>query len=998
MSNNETAALPLQALYELHTAAPAGREGMPAFAAELAKRLAQGRDAEVADFLRDSSSLCQERLHQLPGEHAPWQRDHALWLALARISLPLGQFYGGNSGVPRRSAELTAELTALARAWLDDWGSRTHQPWRLRDGYDLVLRQVFGVLGHEGMSSAEITGLLRWARELSAKAGIAPGAQYYCHWQHLLHQLPEPELLAMAIEDGGGQLSRDIVQRQLPLQRTRPAAQRWALWRDFFAQFPAVLDQLRLPEPVLIASRWETADAARRDLLAQDLFKALCFASDDDWPHDRVLVERMLQTDAAPLVAWFKQLGHLAINPVVAQRLWDARWPALLPLLLPACADGCKHESDRAGYAAVAETLLADRPGDLARLAAGPLTHLLPALRVDTLQRLLPQLGKAASSSASKGLRAALAQALSALPVDAPQAAGWLAKPNKNLVLAYRDVLVAHPDPASGSLLSALLSGGLLDVAEQGPVQARLKDLGAAAPVADAARPPAGEAAPAGSDGAGSLAELEAQAASLQRLSPAIAALDQPALLDLLAPLSAQAARALLHLAATSPQELPALAHQLLAQASAENRARLALALVQHWVAADGAPESRWVLKLLSGAADDRIVDVLSSAALAWHKTRKERAVVALQQLGRLDTVYALSCVQALATGKTLKPSVLAAAQAVLAEAATRRGMALADLSDELTPDFDLGRGVQLQVGAQTYDVLLQGDLSLRLRTPAGKLVRSLPALADEGLRAEWEAAAARLKTLSKGIKAVLQQQAPRLQSCLMLGRHWPLDTWRRLFLEHPLLRVVAQGLVWRVEPAAGQPFSLRIAEDLSLVDAQSDAVQLPAEGRIALWHPAQATEQERAQWRECLADYGLKALVEQVDAPADLPLASQWQQELLQPLAPIRLTQQALDGLAGPWRFHAGPVCDGPGIYLHLRDFAVQRWRVELLHSAAMPYYEPGHEIDIEGFALRDMAADRLLPPAEWPLPLQASLCAMLQALASRAAGAAAAAAAAQV
>jgi hypothetical protein len=415
-------------------------------------------------------------------------------------------------------------------------------------------------------------------------------------------------------------------------------------------------------------------------------------------------------------------------------------------------------------------------------------------------------------------------------------------------------------------------------------------------------------------------------------------------------------------------------------------------------VAADGAPESRWVLKLLPGAADDRIVDVLSSAALAWHKTRKERAVVALQQLGRLDTVYALSCVQALATGKTLKPSVLAAAQAVLAEAATRRGMALADLSDELTPDFDLGRGVQLQVGAQTYDVLLQGDLSLRLRTPSGKLVRSLPALADEGLRTEWEAAAARLKTLSKGIKAVLQQQAPRLQSCLMLGRHWPLDTWRRLFLEHPLLRVVAQGLVWRVEPAAGQPFSLRIAEDLSLVDAQSDAVQLPAEGRIALWHPAQATEQERAQWRECLADYGLKALVEQVDAPADLPLASQWQQELLQPLAPIRLTQQALDGLAGPWRFHAGPVCDGPGIYLHLRDFAVQRWRVELLHSAAMPYYEPGHEIDIEGFALRDMAADRLLPPAEWPLPLQASLCAMLQALASRAAGAAAATASAQV
>jgi hypothetical protein len=201
---------------------------------------------------------------------------------------------------------------------------------------------------------------------------------------------------------------------------------------------------------------------------------------------------------------------------------------------------------------------------------------------------------------------------------------------------------------------------------------------------------------------------------------------------------------------------------------------------------------------------------------------------------------------------------------------------------------------------------------------------------------------------------------------------------------------VVAQGLVWRVEPAEGQPFSLRIAEDLSLVDAESDVVQLPTEARIALWHPAQATEQERAQWRKCLADYGLKALIEQVDAPAALPLARQWQQELLQPVAPIRLTQQALEGLSGQWRFYAGPVCDGPGIYQHLRDFAVQRWRVELHHSAAMPYYQPGHEIDIEGFALRDMADDVWLPPAAWPLPLQASLCGMLQSLAARSAGAA--------
>jgi DNA-binding transcriptional LysR family regulator len=104
-----------------------------------------------------------------------------------------------------------------------------------------------------------------------------------------------------------------------------------------------------------------------------------------------------------------------------------------------------------------------------------------------------------------------------------------------------------------------------------------------------------------------------------------------------------------------------------------------------------------------------------------------------------------------------------------------------------------------LALADEVQSEMRPGDSQLRgLRTPAGKLVRSLPALADEALRPQWEAAAARLKTLAKGIKAVLQQQAPRLQSCLMLGRHWPLDTWRRLFLEHPLLRVVAQVQVWK--------------------------------------------------------------------------------------------------------------------------------------------------------------------------------------------------------
>jgi hypothetical protein len=984
MNHNDSGALGLQALYEQCTGPQAAEQGLPAFARELAQRLQQGRTDEVADFLRDSSTLCQERLDRLPAEHAPWQRDPQLWLALARISIPLGQLYAAEGGRPLRSEALSAELQALAQAWLQDWAGRSHQPWRLRDGYDFVLRRIFGLLGHEGMSGRDVQDLLRWALQLRAQAGIDATAAYYCNWNWLLARLSEDELLELACEDGGGQLSRDIVQRQLPLQRQLPADRRWVAWLDFFARWPAVFDQLKLPEPVLIAQRWPQADAACRQMLAERLFDALRFAEPGEWPHNQAIMAGLLQDDAVPLVAWLKKLGHLALKPEAARQLWSAQWPELLPLLLPVCAGGCEYASDRDAYAALAETILAERPADLARLSATQLAHLLPVLQAHTLQRLLPQLAKAASASAGKGLRAALAQALAAVPLPALQDAGWLARPAKNLVLAWRDVLIAHPDPAAAGALATLLADGLLDVAEQGPAQARLQALG----WTDRAEAGQGSGAAARQQPAAApdLACLESQAAQLQRLSPAIAPLDRAELLQCLEPLSPHAARCLLHLAATSPQQLPDLACQLLAQAGTDQRARLALALVEHWIAQDGDPASRWVLQLLPGAADDRCVEPLAAAALAWHKARKERAVVALQQLGRLDTVHALSRVQALATGRLLKPSVQAATESVLAEAAARRGMALEDLADTLTPDFGLGQGLTLAVGPQTYRVQLQGDLGLRVVNDQGRASKSLPAVKDPALQADREAAMARLKTLAQGVKAVVRQQAPRLQDCLMLGRSWPAPAWRRLFLEHPLLRILAQGLVWRVESGGGPVLSLRIAEDFSLIDADSDAVVLPDTARVALWHPAQATAGEHLQWRQCLQDHGLTPLIDQMGAPAELPAPGQWRDGLLQPARALRLEQSSLESLAHAWQLHPGPVEDGPGIYLHLRDFQVPPWRLQLRHGAAMPFHLAGHEVDIEGFALFDRDTGQPLAPDRWPLPLQATLQARLQRLAGRA------------
>ncbi|MCB1805860.1 MAG: DUF4132 domain-containing protein, partial [Candidatus Competibacteraceae bacterium] len=81
--------------------------------------------------------------------------------------------------------------------------------------------------------------------------------------------------------------------------------------------------------------------------------------------------------------------------------------------------------------------------------------------------------------------------------------------------------------------------------------------------------------------------------------------------------------------------------------------------------------------------------------------------------------------------------------------------------------------------------------------------------------------AESRFKFLRSSLKKVAKQQANRLREALICGRSWPYARWRVLFLEHPLLSILGQGLIWQRYDADGKAqASFRISEDRSLIDA----------------------------------------------------------------------------------------------------------------------------------------------------------------------------------
>lgn len=979
MSTTDLHASPLSDLYDqLH-------EGLSeeAFAAELDARLHDGRADEVRSFVRDCEERCLHILGRLDGSHAPWSLDSERWLAFARLTVPRGHVLSGRSE-KLTNAHVAAEVRVLAEQWLAHARAADLPAYK---GAGLVLGSLLPWISHAGMPYDEVTATLDWALALREEAGFRRNHEYHAAWKPLVAQLNDADLLRYAAV--GGKLFDDVLDHYRNERQPRqPKGQGWKDWLPFFAEHPQLFDKSYLDDPDLIGQRWASAGAPRREELAALLLSQLTYSQRADRTRALQLLDRLVAEDPAPFAKQLRENGRYQISLALAMHVMKQGDATLLPLLLPAMAQRCDREDELRRYRSVIRELVARRPDDLAAVPVKDLVNVLPVLDTASLKAALPALTAIITGSSAKGLRAAMAGLAAHIPPASMLEAGWLNKPPKNLLLTCRDVLLVHPDPAAGPLLAQLLAGGKLDAASASSVQQRLNQLGLAGQGAPASEESQVDTASPASAAGGM--DLETQLASIKRLSAAIKPFDTPELLALCAPLSEHAARVLLHVSAIAEGGLPPLAGELLARIPADHRACLALALVQQWIASEGEPRQRWALRLLPGHADDRVVDVLVAAVQAWNRPRLQRAAAAVEHLGEVDSLYALLRVQEISESRSLKDQVQRTARIALRAAAARRKMSVPELFDELTPDFGLGQGLTVTVGPQSYRVELQGDLSLRVINDRNKASKTVPAVKDEALKPEWEAATAQLKTLATSLKTVVKQQAPRMLAALVSGKRWPLERWQRLFVGHPLLRIVGRSLIWRAEDAPGlERTSFRLAEDFSLVDVEDDAVVLPQGCSISLWHPATAQPGEREAWQAYMADYELEALVDQLGACAEQPAPGQFKNGMLLPPAPITLAQEQLGGLLKKFGYRPGPVGDGPSINEHVWRLPALELSLELSHGYFPPYLDLGLPVAVEGLRVHDLGKEygTSADPARLPKPLLATLQGQWLALAAKAA-----------
>jgi hypothetical protein len=251
--------------------------------------------------------------------------------------------------------------------------------------------------------------------------------------------------------------------------------------------------------------------------------------------------------------------------------------------------------------------------------------------------------------------------------------------------------------------------------------------------------------------------------------------------------------------------------------------------------------DDRELVAMMAGAAKRAYDYVSSNAALA--SSVGNAFIVALGLRGDAAALEQLALLKA-----GLKRSqAQKAIEKALQIAAKKSDVSKDAIVEAHVPDYGLTDVGVLErtVGEWTVRLCAEGSRKLKAqwRRADGTEAKSLPA----AFKKEHGRDLAALKKTQAEVEKMLSAQAQRLESIFMQPRSWPLEVWRKHYLDHPLVGVLARKLIWRFSERAGGWHEGR------MLDVNGDELALGAETTVQLWHPLDAPAGEVLAWRQRL-------------------------------------------------------------------------------------------------------------------------------------------------
>ncbi len=175
------------------------------------------------------------------------------------------------------------------------------------------------------------------------------------------------------------------------------------------------------------------------------------------------------------------------------------------------------------------------------------------------------------------------------------------------------------------------------------------------------------------------------------------------------------------------------------------------------------------------------------------------------------------------------------------------------DLEDIVVPDFGIHNNVKsVPLGDYNAVISIKPDGISCVWEKDGKTTKSPPKTIKDNFPLELKS----VKADVKSIKEEFLAQSKRLEGTYFGERIWSKENWETYILNHNLMSILANRLVWN--KVADPSKSFTIQKD-KLIDSNGENIVLKEGDEIQLWHPAIASLNNVLAWRDYFFDNQIK-------------------------------------------------------------------------------------------------------------------------------------------
>lgn len=361
---------------------------------------------------------------------------------------------------------------------------------------------------------------------------------------------------------------------------------------------------------------------------------------------------------------------------------------------------------------------------------------------------------------------------------------------------------------------------------------------------------------------------------------------------------------------------------------------------------ADERPKTgRWVNLVVRFLGGQRCALRIGSQVKQWAEAlNRVGANLGIELLEAIGTDTAIMQLDMLAR-KVRRNSVKVRAQQAVKKIAAARGLTEAELADRIVPDCGLDeQGTRcFDFGPRQFWFAAGPQLEPRICDAEGRIRADLPALRQSDDPAKSAEAVAAWKLLKKSLRETLKVQGERLEQAMVQGRSWPFEQFEQLFLRHPLMRHLAQLVIWAECASDGSVVrTFRVCEDLTFADACDQPAERVIVGNVRIVHPLHLTEAARLQWAHTCADYVLLPPFDQIQRRVERIAPGEKTQKTLKPRLEMKIHPLSLLSKLTRLGWQRGEPEDAGLVCEHRKFYLSENITAVLRYGGGIPVQDP--------------------------------------------------------